>query len=190
MNKQRINTKEEIIRLGSELILSKGFNAFSYQDISSALKIKNAAVHYHFPAKNDLAISVIEKTIEELKSFIGFTHQKKMDEMQKLKAFFSIYEELHDEKKVCLVGSLSTDLITLDNAIKIKIKEFFNILLDWLISILKEGKHKGLLKFNVSPKAKALMIISNLAGSLQVARLSEKENFHLITNSILSELKQ
>ena len=45
-------TREKILELGENLIRTKGYNAFSYQDISSKLGIKNAAVHYYFPTKS------------------------------------------------------------------------------------------------------------------------------------------
>ena len=50
------DTRNEIIRLGSELIRSIGYNSFSYADISKALNIKNAAIHYYFPSKSDLGV--------------------------------------------------------------------------------------------------------------------------------------
>ncbi|HEU4554463.1 MAG TPA: TetR/AcrR family transcriptional regulator, partial [Chitinophaga sp.] len=58
------NTREKIIELADHLIRTKGFNAFSYADISAPLAIKNAAVHYHFPTKADLGISVIERELQ------------------------------------------------------------------------------------------------------------------------------
>ena len=55
------DTRSEIIRLGSELIRSIGYNSFSYADISKALNIKNAAIHYYFPSKSDLGVEIIRE---------------------------------------------------------------------------------------------------------------------------------
>ena len=38
------DTRNEIIRIGNELVRSVGYNAFSYADIAKALNIKNAAI--------------------------------------------------------------------------------------------------------------------------------------------------
>ena len=35
------DTRNEIIRIGNELVRSVGYNAFSYADIAKALNIKN-----------------------------------------------------------------------------------------------------------------------------------------------------
>ena len=41
--------------------MERGFHAFSYQDISSALGVRNAAVHYHFRTKVLLVAAVVER---------------------------------------------------------------------------------------------------------------------------------
>ncbi len=46
-------TRERILELGENFIRTKGYNAFSYQDISSELGVKNAAIHYYFPSKEN-----------------------------------------------------------------------------------------------------------------------------------------
>ena len=62
-----MDTRTSILNLAEKLIRTRGYHAFSYQDISKPLKIKNAAVHYHFPAKADLGLAVIQRTIESFK---------------------------------------------------------------------------------------------------------------------------
>jgi len=57
-------TREKIIELGESLIRTKGYNAFSYQDISSELGIKNAAIHYYFPSKENLGTSIVKTNIQ------------------------------------------------------------------------------------------------------------------------------
>ena len=61
------DTRSEIVRLAGELIRSIGYNAFSYADISQKLNIKNAAIHYYFPAKSDLGVEVIRENLEAFK---------------------------------------------------------------------------------------------------------------------------
>jgi TetR/AcrR family transcriptional repressor of nem operon len=57
----RSNTADEILDLAETLIQARGCNAFSYQDIADKLGIRKASIHYHFPSKSDLGISVIER---------------------------------------------------------------------------------------------------------------------------------
>ena len=55
------DTREQIMDRAAQLLMSRGYKGFSYRDISSHLGVKNAAVHYHFPAKTDLALALIEE---------------------------------------------------------------------------------------------------------------------------------
>ena len=62
------NTREQIMQRAEALLLQKGFNGFSYRDISAPMGVKNAAIHYHFPTKGDLGVALIEKYHSKLRS--------------------------------------------------------------------------------------------------------------------------
>ncbi|HKI87734.1 MAG TPA: TetR/AcrR family transcriptional regulator, partial [Draconibacterium sp.] len=63
-------TREKILELGENLIRTRGYNAFSYQDISSELGIKNAAIHYYFPSKKNLGTSIVKTNIQRFEEMI------------------------------------------------------------------------------------------------------------------------
>jgi len=48
--KPRSDTSEKILDLAELLIQTRGYSAFSYQDISEALEVTKASIHYHFAA--------------------------------------------------------------------------------------------------------------------------------------------
>ena len=55
-----MTTRDSIISFADHFIRDKGFNAFSFNDISKSIGIKTASIHYHFPTKTDLAIAIIK----------------------------------------------------------------------------------------------------------------------------------
>ena len=57
---QKTDTKQSILDLAQEFIQVRGYNAFSYQDISDRLKIQKASIHHHFHSKEDLGTEVLE----------------------------------------------------------------------------------------------------------------------------------
>ncbi|MEO1449032.1 MAG: TetR/AcrR family transcriptional regulator, partial [Bacteroidota bacterium] len=99
------DTKTDILNLAEQLIRTHGYNGFSYKDISSALHIKNAAVHYHYPAKSDLGVAVLRRMRTE------FAHLKSTSQplsaREKLTHFISIYTRSRNKGLVCIMGSLS-----------------------------------------------------------------------------------
>ena len=43
-----MDRKEQIVDMASELLQTRSFNSFSYQDLSERLGITKASIHHHF----------------------------------------------------------------------------------------------------------------------------------------------
>lgn len=181
-----MSTREQIIELTDELIRDYGYNAISFYHIARKLKIKNASIHYHFPTKTDLGIALLETHIQRLRQLIEST--KKKDSRVKIKAFLSIYDAIHAEGRVCLVGSLATDIKTVEPKMAKVLKIFANEILEWVTATLKEGKVNKTFTFYEAPHTKALMIISNMLAAVQLSRLTSDKDFQIIRETVLSGL--
>lgn len=57
--KTQVNTSQQIIEIALPLMIERGYNAFSYADITERLEIRKASIHYHFPNKSDLGRAVV-----------------------------------------------------------------------------------------------------------------------------------
>ncbi|HBZ67421.1 MAG TPA: TetR/AcrR family transcriptional regulator [Bacteroidales bacterium] len=182
-------TREKIIELGENLIRTKGYNAFSYQDISTELGIKNAAVHYYFPSKENLGTSIIKTNIQRFEEMIDNMHSRKFDEWQQLETFIKIYIKSHREQKLCLVGSLGPDINTLSNTTKAELVKMTEIIHHWLAGILTSGKMNNIFSFNDEPQNKATLIFSCLVASLQLSRIIDKFDYKAVCQSIIEDLK-
>ncbi|WP_047446196.1 TetR/AcrR family transcriptional regulator [Alistipes sp. ZOR0009] len=182
-------TREKILELGENLIRTKGYNAFSYQDISSELGIKNAAVHYYFPSKENLGTSIVKTNIQRFEEMVDNMHSRKFDEWQQLDSFIKIYVKSYREQKKCLVGSLSPDYSTLSDTTKQELKRMIDIILKWLTELLDSGRAKNMFNYNDDPTSKALTIFSSLVASLQLSGIVEKVDYKSFCQSILDDLK-
>ena len=54
-------TAGRILDVAERLVQTRGYNGFSYADISAQLRIRNASVHYHFPTKTDLGKRLVSR---------------------------------------------------------------------------------------------------------------------------------
>jgi TetR/AcrR family transcriptional regulator, transcriptional repressor for nem operon len=183
-----MDTRTEIIRIGDALIREKGYNAFSFSDISKELNIKNASVHYHFPTKTALGLAVIQKHFAQLEHLKSTKAGK--PPLEKLNAFLSIYSIAKSENKVCIVGSLATDLYTVEPEIQNDLKKLVTNILKWLTEILQDGKNKGIFHFHTNARTKALLIITNMLAAVQLTRLTNKTDFQQIKENVLTDLTQ
>lgn len=184
------DTKSEIIKIATSLILEKGYNAFSYADIAKMLHIKNAAIHYHFPTKEDLGVAVMQTQQDRLRELIQKLKNKKASEVEQIQTLFNIYTGLLEHKQICALGSMGSDIQTLSAQIQIEVKKDYDQVTDWLMEILTKGKEKGVFKFEGEPILQANIIINNLIAGVIVARFNglDKENFKKTLNKLLLEI--
>lgn len=183
------DTKQHILRLGEELIRLRGYNAFSYQDISQPLGIRNAAVHYHYPAKEQLAAAIVRDAREQFDKLVAMMQAKNMTEQQQFDRFLKIYTDSLKENKICLPASLGSDFLTLAPAIQEEVTALVETILSWLTTLLKSGRSKNVFSFLVEPRTKALMILTSLMAGLQIARITSPADFQAIVRGIAKELK-
>ncbi len=172
------NTKRTILNLAESLLQDKGFNGFSYAHIASDLGVKNAAIHYHYPTKEDLTCAVIQRYRERFKLWVNNSRVKDLAPAEKLDWFFNIYSNFRaDNGKVCLVGSLEAEFNSIPSGVQAEITAMHKELLAWLQNTLKEGRETGAFKFAGEPANKAALILSSIQGALQMARALGTKKF-------------
>jgi TetR/AcrR family transcriptional regulator, transcriptional repressor for nem operon len=182
------DTRETIIALADVLIREKGFNAFSFHDISKTIGIKTSSIHYYFPTKSDLCISIIQNQEKLLRKVIEDAEGK--DPLVRLKRFIAVYSQMVTENKVCLVGSLCTDLNTVEEPVKKELLKVAENILMWVTAILKDGRDQKVFKFKTAPRTKALLVISNMMAMVQLCRLTGKSSFDTVKLALIKELTE
>lgn len=178
------DTRSEIIRLGNELIRSVGYNAFSYADIAKKLNVKNAAIHYYFPAKSDLGVAIIKEN-QEL--FLIMTERwRKLDYRQQYEKYITMHDRLVKTHRTCIVGSLASSFDTLPADMQEELQKLVNTILNWLTDLLTRGREKGVFNFKETPRVKANMTHSALLSSLQMNKVLRNDIYKSIQEGLLS----
>lgn len=181
-----MNTRDLILKVGTELLTEKGYNAFSYADISERVKIKKASIHYHFPTKTDLGIAIVESHIayfEDLKE-----RQTNLTEFKKLQSLAKYYIQLINEKKICIMGTFSTDVNSIEPALKKKSIEFCQIVIQYTADILEAGAHNNEFKPIEDFNNKAIEILSSFMGLAQMSRIYSQDQATKTIQGIINQL--
>jgi TetR/AcrR family transcriptional regulator, transcriptional repressor for nem operon len=167
--------------LAETFIQDKGYNGFSYAHIAKELDVKNAAIHYHFPTKEELVGAVIQRYRDRFQLWIHNSRIKDLPPQEKLDWFFSIYTDTRaDNGKVCLGGSLETEFHSLPVSLREQTEGLTRELLTWLEATLQEGKAADVFHFSGDPTSKAALILSSLQGGLQMARALGTDKFYAV----------
>lgn len=179
-----VDTKKQILDIAENLLLDRGYNGFSYQHISSALGIRNASVHHHYPQKTDLGVAIIRRTRER---FERWTKSRNADSSfaERLAQFVSLFRYfLKNGGQVCLGGALETDFKTLPPEMQTETREFIAAIWKWLTRFLQEGRSRGEFTFPGEPDKQAIVIMSCLQGALQISRATDPSCFEAAAEQI------
>lgn len=184
-----LSTKESIIALAENHIQQNGYNAFSYHDIAIQLDIKNAAVHYYFPRKEDLLHAVLEKSKRHFQNLVEVSKRDDKSYMDRLNRFLKIYDDnLNRQNRVCLVGALATDLFTLPLPMRPALTQWVETMKGWLTEILEEARNTGEFRFDGVASDRASLICSSMAGALQLARVLGNKEYKAIKFQLIKDL--
>lgn len=181
--------RERIMDIAEHLIMSRGFNRFSYKDISTEMNVKNAAIHYHFPSKNDLGVAVIRRAQARCRKWNGMTFQQAVSPVDMLNVFLEMYTGyLNSGEYVCLASALETDFNTFSKEMQNEIRRYAAEMLNWIRNLLQKGREEGLFSFSEPPEDKAFFILSSVQGALQIASVGDKNLFYRLVDKIKTDL--
>jgi AcrR family transcriptional regulator len=183
------DTKRKILELSQDAMRQKGYGGFSYADIASQLDIKNAAVHYHFPNKEDLGVALIQRERRRFAKWTARQAIRELDAWGKLNWFLGVYELYsHGGTRVCYLGALESNFDSLPVNLQEEARGLNTDLLNWLTQLIRAGKEKGSFVFSGSADAKAVMLLSAIQGAVQIARVSSPATFYAVVDQLKADL--
>ena len=183
------DTRARILDLAENLLLERGFNAFRYQHIAHKLGVKPAAIHYHYPSKDDLGMALVTRQLRRLRKWRDLPRVADLPPVEQFEALLTVYNNhLSHDRRVCLFGTLAADFRTLPSSMQAELRTFNRELTEWLAQVLAVGRAMGSLRFVGSPVSKATQVLTTLAGALQVARVHDETSYQVIVGQLRLEL--
>lgn len=165
------STADRILDLAEGLIQTRGYEAFSYADISAPLNIRNASIHYHFPSKGDLARAVAARYRAAFAEKLARLEAEHPDPTRRLMRYVRLFQDaLRDGDHMCLYGMLAATSATLPERVLAEVNGFFADNEAWLARVLADGRTQGLFRFEGKPETAAAALLAGLEGAMLVAR--------------------
>lgn len=182
------DTREEILNCAEELLQRRGYNAFSYQHIAVQLGIRNAAIHYHFPAKEDLGVALVQRYRQRFRDWCEQMLQE-ADAWTRLRAYFKTYVDyLEAQCKICPGGVLGSEYEAIPERMQQEARLLMREIFEWLVETLDLGREQGTLHYPGETRHKAVELGAALQGGLQIARMAGQERFHQVLEQLGLEL--
>ncbi len=182
------DTKEQILRVASHLLQTRGFSGFSYAHIAEALDVKPAAIHYHYPQKADLGLALIERYRSRYRRWMDETKDQELSPREALEGYIRIASRFSDDAKTCPMGILTAELTGLPDEMRAPVTQMTDEVLSWLTNILEAGRKDGSFLFARSADDLAALIASGLQGAVQLSRATKRPCFGAVVRGIKDAL--
>lgn len=166
-----MDTKTHLLDSAERLARSKGFDAFSYADLSKDVGIRKASIHHHFPTKADLALALIRRYREAFTLSLAKARQDASTAGEQLQAYLDIYRAaLHGGEQVCLCVALSAGRDSFDAPVLGELELFHEESIGWLIALFERGQLDATLPKGADPEAQAWATLAQVEGAQLIAR--------------------
>jgi TetR/AcrR family transcriptional regulator, transcriptional repressor for nem operon len=166
-------TAQRVLDVAERLIQTRGFNGFSYADVSAGVGITKASLHYHFPTKADLGLSLIRRYQETFGQALRELDESGGDPRALLQGYVKLYASVLRKDRMCLCGMLAAEHTTLPRPMQQALRVFFDDNERWLARVLRAGQRMGVLRLPTSATDEARLLVAALEGAMLVARSYE-----------------
>ena len=173
-----------------ELVQTRGYSAFSYQDLSNRLGITKASIHHHFPSKKDLGKAVADKYNVDVRAALAQAKRKSDDPWVQLEGYFQfVLGIIKTQDRICAAGSVQSEINVVPEAMGRSMCSLVQYVIGWISEVIKNGRDSGVMDFPGTAGNQAAMIFSAAQGAMQYGRANGEKKARQVLQQIKKGLK-
>ncbi len=186
-----MNRKDQILEVATELVQTRGYSAFSYQDLSDRLGIAKASIHHHFHSKEDLGKAVAEKYNADVRAALAEAKRKSDDPWVQLEGYVQfVLEIIKTQDRICAAGSVQSEINVVPKAMGKSMCGLVQYVIGWISEVIENGRDRRVMDFPGTPDNQAAMIFSAAQGAMQYGRANGEKKARQVMQQIKETLKQ
>ncbi|QGZ57328.1 TetR/AcrR family transcriptional regulator [Paraburkholderia acidiphila] len=167
----KLTVREQVLDHAITLMMLRGYNGFSYRDLSELVGVKTSSIHYYFPSKDDLVLEAVNQYSGEVMAGLQ-SIDAALPAREKLATYTRLFgKTLGDGNQICLCGMLAADIESLPETVRQAVQAFFRANETWLAEVLAQGAKEGTLVAKDKPESAARTLFAALQGSVLASRL-------------------
>lgn len=183
-------TADRILDAAEALAQVRGFNGFSYADISGEVGVTTASLHYHYRTKADLGRSLVARYHATFAAALADLYEAIPGAIARLEGYVTLYTRVLRGDRMCLCGMLAAEFSTLPGPVQESIRAFFEMNEEWLAGVLEEGRVRGEIAFEGAARETAAFFVSALEGAMLLARsYGDISRFEAAARRLIADLK-
>jgi TetR/AcrR family transcriptional repressor of nem operon len=167
---KRIHNKEDIVQIGLDLVLSRGFNATGIEAILKRANIPKGSFYNFFSSKEEFGLAIIDKfvagRVEVLNPIFSDESLPPLERVKKsFETLIAIFEG-NDCYKGCLLGNLGQEMSDQFENVRQRLEESLQMWIKWLTTLLLQAQKEKTIPVNFDVEMLAENLISSFQGAL------------------------
>ncbi|MDI7861525.1 TetR/AcrR family transcriptional regulator [Rhizobiaceae bacterium n13] len=165
-------TADEIVTCAHALMMNRGYNGFSYADVSETVGIRKASIHHHFPTKADLAVRVVAQYRKQVRDSIAGLSQTIPAPDDQLRAYVEYWESCvaTGTQTFCVCAMLAAEIPALPENVANEVRAHFRDLIGWLASVIAAADAAGKARLEKRAEVEAEAFAAAIHGGMLAAR--------------------
>jgi len=126
---KRTNKRNDLIRVGSNLIVQQGFNTASINHILTTAGVPKGSFYYYFSSKEDFGLAIIDDFASKYQNKIRiFLEDEQYSPLRRLRNYFE--SKIADMQTCdctdgCLIGNLAQELSAQNELFRVRLNQIF-----------------------------------------------------------------
>jgi TetR/AcrR family transcriptional repressor of nem operon len=189
---QTSDTKTELMDSAESAAKMNGYDGFSFAVMAADVGIRKASIHYHFPTKADLAVSLMVRYNDQLNDDLTEISASENDAGSKLTAFVDRYRKgLNEATSLCLCVALSISRDRLDEAVIDELRRYRSMGQEWLTQVFRQARKDGSITGLTKARPDAAATLAMLEGAQLGARAEgNMARFEMAVRPLMGRVKR
>ena len=173
----RNTTRDDIIRVGLQILSEKGFNSCGIDAVLKIAKVPKGSFYYYFPSKEEFGLAVIDLYAQNAKAFTeSYLKDAAHSPMTRLRRYFGAVGTQMEEnscQKGCFIGNLTQEMAGQNDRFRVRLNEIWDGWKRAVADCLQEAKAAKELKRDADVDLLAEFIIIGFEGAMLRAKVSK-----------------
>ncbi|MDK9706243.1 MAG: TetR/AcrR family transcriptional regulator [Desulforhopalus sp.] len=174
---KRIHNKEDIIQIGLDIVLSRGFNATGVEAILKQANIPKGSFYNFFSSKEEFGLEIIDTYVAEVgELFQTIFTDESLPPLERIKKSFEARIanfESNDCTKGCLLGNLSLEMSDRYESVRERLVQGLQLWTKNLSGLLLQAQKEKAIPADMNVDMLAENLIASFQGALLCAKVKK-----------------
>ena len=196
---KRIHNKEDIVQVGLDLVLSRGFSATGVEAILKQAKVPKGSFYNFFASKEEFVLAIIDKFVaERAEVFTPIFSDESLPPLERVKNSFETLIarfEGEDCSQGCLIGNLGQEMSDQFENVRQRLEESLQVWAGPVSALLLQAQQEKTIPADMDTDKLAENLISSFQGALLCSKIKKspqplRDFIHLYFDRFLTQRKE